>query len=277
TTFINPLDTYRIWSHTSTRTESLASPLVATTHVLPPRVWALTSPAVSTVATLGSRLTHEISAPGISRSLESRTTAVIRVVSPSPILSVSVLRTMLAWARTTSTVAVSEAGPAVATMLAEPAPRATTQPLAPTLATVVSVLTHEIVALEIVLPSWSSTVAVRRAESPRAVRVSDVCESETLAGVRSPPPDGPDGSSLPQPRRNRSRSTWMPTKRRPIATSRVHNGIGSGEKFTIGERGPLVAGSVTALDRARCAGLAASFDNGARVRRSRNRRGEAMA
>ena len=160
-------------------TESAARPVtpaaVAVTSASPTRT-PVTRPASSTNATSVSLDAHSNSVPATGCPLASAASATRRSVSPVTTVSAAgVTATALtSWA--TVTVALPDADPAVAVIVAVPLPVAVTKPAALTVATAALLVAQVTAAPAIACPFWSRTSAWSCTVSPRAV-------SSAVAGV----------------------------------------------------------------------------------------------
>jgi hypothetical protein len=137
----------------------------------------VTRPVDDTVATVVSDVVHVTVALSIAWPFASVTVAVSWVVSASePNVSVESDKDTAAITWPTLTVAVALAGPDVAVIVAEPSATEVTRPVDDTVATEAADVVHVTVALAIVAPFWSLTVAEIWDVTPREARLRLVTE-----------------------------------------------------------------------------------------------------
>ena len=160
-----------------------------------------TSPAASTVATVGLLERHVNRAPSTAWPLASNASAASRRVSPSAIAP-SPGDTVTEPADCITTITASpEASPARAVTVVAPPPTAVSIPVESTVATVVSPLAHETMASPITRPDWSRTSTPSPAVCPIAVNRTVSGLTATVVGsggttVRSARPVTPDASAV---------------------------------------------------------------------------------
>ena len=170
---------------TVTADVALAEPEVAVI-VAVPAATAVTSPADETVATDAADVDHVTVAPDMADPPVSFTVALSVTVSPND-AKVVVLGETSTVDTTCPTVTadVPVAAPEVAVIVAVPSATAVTSPAADTVATVSADVAHVTVALAIVAPFWSLTVAVSCVVSPKEAKLRLVAERviEVATGV----------------------------------------------------------------------------------------------
>ena len=171
---------------TDTAAVALAEPEVAVT-VAVPELTAVTTPDADTVATEALDVAHVTVASLIVAPFWSLTVAVSCCVDPTDEKlklvgdSVIVVGTMTA----TDTVAVALAAPEVAVMVAVPTAAAVTAPDDDTVATEALDVVHTTVASLIVVPFWSTTVAVSCCVDPTDEKLKLVGDSVIVVGTNT--------------------------------------------------------------------------------------------
>ena len=138
------------------------------------------------------------SIPATGCPLASAASAARRSVSPVTTVSAAgvTVTALTSWA--TVTVALPDAEPAVAVIVAVPLPAAVTSPDALTVATAAALLDQVTAAPAIALPFWSRTSAVNCSVAPNAVSRTVAGATATVAG-RGGSGGGVGGSVAPSP------------------------------------------------------------------------------
>ena len=155
------------------------------------------NPASSTTATAVSLDAHENSStPATTWPFASVASAAKRSVSPATSVSAAgeTATVLTSWA--TITVAVPDADPAVAVIVAVPLPAAVTSPWASTVATAALLLDQVTAAPAITCPFWSRTSAESCTVAPRAVSWVVAGVTATVVGRGG---SGGGGSVAPSP------------------------------------------------------------------------------
>lgn len=210
-----------VWS-TVTVIVSLSSPEVAVT-VAEPSATDVTSPADDTVATASSDVAHVRVGPEIVDPAAFLTVAVSWAVSSRA----KKLSTVSDSSRLTGTATVTEAvpfaDPEVAEMVAAPSATEVTRPEEDTVATDVLDELHVTLALLIVAPFWSLTVADSCCVAPTDEKLRLVAESviDVATGVGGVGGVGGVVGELPPSPHPRSRSTAAKARSLNINSARI--------------------------------------------------------